>query len=195
VFHHGDGGDDPHWQARLDGDPANGPQLAAAPGEHQLTVTYGDALVWAAWVHVSAGATVRVTLPEPAACAREDLARARVTDDGVGAAGVLCPDWVLAQEAPLGSGELSLASCAKDHCGALFRWKVGHMGPVLPPARAGVSHWPVWATVAILGASAVAIGGATLAATGVFRPTHDEPIFTTAPLHTSSAPVQLRFGQ
>jgi hypothetical protein len=180
---------------RLDGVVVPGPLLIGTRGEHQLTVTRGDALVWAAWVELGDGGTVHVALPEPAACAREDLERAHVTDREVVAEGVTCPDWVFARQLPLADEGLSLATCAKNHCGGFFRWKVGAMGPVLPPARAGVSHWPVWATVVVVSASAVAVGAATLAATGVFRPTRDEPVFTTAPLHTSSLPVQLRFGQ
>jgi hypothetical protein len=180
---------------RLDGVVVQGSTLVAPGGQHQLTVSYDGALVWAGWVTLDDGKVVRVTLPEPSACAGQDLARARLVNGTVVATGVLCGEWVFAEEAPSATGELFLASCEEGQCGAPFRWRVGAFGPVLPPSRRGVEHWPVWATWVIIGASAAAIGGATLAATGVFRPTHDEPVLTTGGLHTSAATIPLRIGE
>jgi hypothetical protein len=180
---------------RLDGVVVAGSSLTASPGEHQLTVTSDGATVWAGWVTVEAGSVVRVATPQPGACTSEDLSRAHRVDGAVVATSVLCGTWVFARELPESPGELSLATCEGDHCGAPFRWKVGAPGPVLPPSHASMTHWPVWATWAVLGASAVAIGAGTLAAAGVFRPTHDEPMFSTGKLRMSSTPIRLPLGE
>jgi len=184
-----------HAVVRLDGVLVPGATLATVAGEHQLTVTYEGALVRAAWVTVEAGKTLRITPPEPAACSPHDLGRARLVDGRVVATGIRCRAWVFARESATSRGELSLATCEGAACGTPFIWSVGPMGPVLPEARRATMRWPAWATWTLVGAGAAAVAGATLAATGVLRPTHAEPVFTTGGLHTSSLPILVRFGE
>jgi hypothetical protein len=177
--------------------PRDGATLAAAPGEHQLTATRArdGALVWAAWVAVADGAMLRVALPQAAACSHEDLRESRTREGAVVATGVLCSDWVFVEESVTTPGDLSLATCSGATCGPLVRWHVGPIGPVLADEHRHHGEWPAWATWTIVAASAAVITGATLAASGVFRPTHDEPVFTTGGLHvSSSSALRLRFG-
>jgi hypothetical protein len=171
----------------LDGHAVVGGALMGDEGDHRLVVREDGAIVTTAWVSLSDGATIRAPLPEETPCSRGDFARVRV-DPGHGAvlaAGVQCDDWVFAREEPGGAPvTLTLTTCSGDSCGPLLTWRVGEEQPVLPEARR--SHpWPAWATWTIVGASAVAVAAATLAASGVFRPTHDEPVFTTGGLHVA----------
>lgn len=175
----------------LDGVLVKGAAVATFEGDHQLTVTRDGAVVAAAWVAVGRDATLHVPVPRPVPCSAEDLAGARVSDGAVTAPDVTCGAWVLARETGDSPGELGVATCGGSLCGPLLRWKVGPLGPVVPESRLHAGHWPAWATWTIAGASVLAVTGVALAASGAFRPTHDEPAFVTGGLHVAAAPVRL----
>ena len=169
----------------LDGVPSS-TRLSATAGEHQVRVVYDGALVWAGWVALGQGSVARVSLPRTTPCSRADLGRSRFQGELAIASGVTCGDWVLAREDTTLRDELALAVCSGDACGPVLRWHVGPQSPIVPDWRERGKPWPAWATWALVGASVVVVTGATLAATGVFRPTHDEPSFTTGGVHVAS---------
>lgn len=185
---------DGEGEARLDGVPVKEGALHTAEGDHQLTVTRDGRLVWAAWVTLGEGTLVRVAVPGAPACSREDLASAHVIEGHLASDKVRCPSWVLAEPIRSASGALgglALTMCEADHCGTSVRWSVGWVeGHPHGPDKTA-RHWPVWATWVLAGAGVAAATGVTLAAAGVFRPVHDEPVFTTGGLHTTSLPIHL----
>jgi hypothetical protein len=177
-------------KARVTVDGVSTTTLASATGDHQVRVTIEGALVWAGWVRVAAGHDrAVVTLPRAAPCSQEDLSRAglRATPS---ASGVACGDWVHVDDDASDAG-LGIARCSGDACGPVVRWKVGPPGPVVPESRGHETRWPVWGTAAIVTAGVVVVAVATLAATGVFRPTHDQAVFTTGGLHVAATPLDL----
>jgi hypothetical protein len=163
--------DDGESKASLDGHGVAPGPLRRGAGEHQLTLTRRGALIWAGWIGVAPGASVRVAPPEPPPCSTEDVSR--VVLDGAGgtgvrAEGVRCEHWVVAE--PLISGALLVASCTMDRCGALLEWGVGGAGPEVPDAVVrGSSHWPAWATWTLVGVGAAAIAGVTLGVDAAFH--------------------------
>jgi hypothetical protein len=181
--------------AQVDGVRADGGTLAAPPGEHQVVVSRDGAPVWAAWVTFGRDVEVLVAPPGPAPCSRADVTRARVGErvkGGVDAAGVRCDSWVAAKEAD-DRGTILLATCAGDVCGPVVSFRVGPPGPAVPSGRGAAAAWPTWATWAVVGGGLVAAAGVTLAATGTFRSTQAQPVFTTGGLHPASFPPGLRF--
>jgi hypothetical protein len=176
---------------RLDGVLVDARGARAAPGEHQVTVSRrrDGELAWAGWVTVEHGTPARVVLPHASPCSAEDVGSARVADGVVEATSVACPDWVFVRERLDGpAGDLTIATCAGAACGTLLDWRVAAVGPLLPERRTHGKGWPTWATWTLVGAGAAAVTVGSLAAAGVFRPTHDEPVFTTGGLHVSSLP-------
>ncbi len=192
-------------EVRVDGVAGTTHRLAnTAATEHQVTVTRlrDGVLLWAGWVTLDRDGHVRIALPPAVECSADDLRAARLATLEVSAPGVRCPDWIFVEEdarAPARRDRgaevtLEIAWCSGDRCGPPLEWRVGPPGPVLPDRRAQ-GAWPAWATWTIVGASAAAVTVATLAATGVFRPTHDEPLFTTGGLHISATTFRLRTGE
>ena len=180
----------------------NGWTLVGQEGEHQLRVLRRGALVWAGWVMLGSHSEVTtVTLPRPAECSADDLAQAHVARDrgpvaAVTGVGVACGDWAIVEDVSSADGapaELAIARCNHDVCGPRLHWKVGVLGPVVPYSHEHGGRWPAWAKWTIVAGSAAVITAATLAAAGVFRPTHDEPVFTTGGLHVAATPLQIRF--
>jgi hypothetical protein len=160
----------------LDGLPSSA-SLHAPPGQHQVLVRRSGALVWAGWITLGGAKVAAVSLPEPASCSRQDLAKARVDETRVRATGVRCSGWISVED--VGAGALLVATCAADACGPRLAWSVGAFGPVVPDRTAGAHHVPLWVPWTVAAAGVVAVTAITLAATGAFRATHDEPIWTT----------------
>jgi hypothetical protein len=163
--------DDGKSEARLDGRVVAPGLLRCGAGEHQLAVTRRGAVVWAGWIGVVEGASVRVAPPEPPLCSAEDLSRValdgavskRVRADGVG-----CERWVVAES--LASGSLLVAPCNRDHCGALLEWSIDKVGVDVPgEGTRGASHWPAWATWTLIGVGAAAIAGVALGVDAAFH--------------------------
>jgi len=189
-------------EAWLDGaSVARGP-LHVRPGEHQLVVTAGSSghgpVVWSEWVTFAAGTTLRLAVPEAAACSTEDLSRARVASGVVVATGIHCPAWAAATVATAGTGltlggaTVLVATCEGDHCGPLVSWSVG--APRGDDRRAEASHqhgWPAWATWTLVGVGvAAAAVGVTLGATGAFRSSPPGPTFVNGGLSVNVTPLR-----
>jgi hypothetical protein len=160
----------------LDGLPSS-PSLHAPAGQHQILVRRSGALVWAGWVSVGGTRAATLSLPEPPSCSRQDLGKARVEGARVRATGVRCGAWVSVED--VGVAGLLVATCGADSCGPRLAWTVGSFGPIVPDRSASAHHVPRWVPWAAAAAGVVAVTAITLAATGAFRPTHDEPIWTT----------------
>jgi len=174
----------------LDGIPTS-TRLSAPPGDHQVRVAYDGTLVWAGWVPLGQGPLARVSLPRATPCSRADLGRSRFQGERAIANDVTCGEWVLVAEDKTVPDELALAVCSGEACGPVLRWHVGPLSPIVPDWRARAQPWPPWATWAVVGASVLVVTGATLAATGVFRPTHDEASFTTGGVHVAAGVGEL----
>jgi hypothetical protein len=127
-------------------------------------------VIWAEWVSFASGATVKVALPHPVPCSREELGHVVLKEGGVlVASGVHCADWVAAVPVPRGTHPTVLvATCHREQCGALLEWSVGGAGAP-PVAVDHPTHWPSWATWTLVGAGVVGATAATLVAAGVFR--------------------------
>ncbi len=147
--------------ARFDGVPVRPGPLRASAGDHQLTVTRKGRLVWAGWVGVTEGATIRLPLPEPLRCSAEELSRVHVEGRTVRSDAIQCDRWVVAEPGKK-EGSVLLATCVMDRCGALLEWSIGGAGPVVGEDGGRRSHWPAWATWTLIGVGAAAIGGVTV---------------------------------
>lgn len=148
---------------------ASGGRLDTVSGEHHARVVRRERVIWAGWVTVGAGAR-ELTLPlAPApACSLDDLAGTRIRAGRVAApSGVRCEHWAVAREAP--GGGVEVATCHGSSCGPLLGWKrrygAVYEGPPQPPPGPG---FPVWATYALVGAGAVALGSVALWQSGAF---------------------------
>ena len=173
-------------EARIDGQEVAPGPLRALAGEHQLTVAREKHLVWAGWVGVTDGATLRVALPAPSPCSTEDLSRVRVDARGVQADGVRCERWIVAQPG-MRDGVVYVATCRVDRCGTLLEWSVGEREPRVADARPYPGfHWPKWATCTLVGVGAAAIAGTTLALTGVFPDKGTNDAFSFGGVHEMS---------
>jgi hypothetical protein len=153
---------------RLDGLPVGSGPLHATAGDHQITVTRKGRLVWAGWISVSDGETVRLALPESARCSAEELSRVRLEGGVVRAEGVGCDRWVAAEPGTK-EGTVLVATCVMDRCGALLEWSVGGAGPVVPDGTEHRRRWPAWATWTLVGVGAAAIAGVTLGIDAAFQ--------------------------
>jgi hypothetical protein len=143
------------------------------PGEHHARVLRRGRAVWAGWLKLSAQKPVRVPVPPPAACGKDDLGAPRVAGDRVQVGqGVLCPRWIVAQ--PRAGGGVEVATCSGSWCGPLQPWSRRseelYSGPPQGP-RQDEGGLPAWAGWLIAGASAAAVTGVVLWRAGVF----DEP--------------------
>jgi hypothetical protein len=170
LFLDGDG------EMRLDGRPVAAGALRGSPGEHQLTVTRGGALVWAGWIGVADGTVARVAPPEPPPCSVEDFTGVSAVGTSVHATRVRCDLWVAAKTEGA-RGELFVSLCKMDRCGALLEWKVVGAGPA-GLNGAGASTWPRWATWTLVGVGAAAIAGATVGIDVAFHGGASPPPFT-----------------
>jgi hypothetical protein len=162
--------------AFIDGRPTTSGALHLVAGEHQLVVRRRGDIVWAGWVAIAAGATVRVAVPGPEPCSTEDLAHATAFDGGFDGAGVRCASWVAAGPGSQ-PGRFVLAVCERDSCGTRLEWRSGP-DPSLsdgPSTDARGHPFPTWAkwTLVGVGAAAAAIA-ATIAVTDAFHP-HASP--------------------
>lgn len=153
-----------YWNAK-----ASRPPLRIAAGEHHARVVRGGRVVWAGFLNV-AGDAKRIVLPVPSAppCSTDDIGGARIARGKViPPKGALCPAWAVAT--PAASGGVLVATCRGGNCGALLPWKASHgavyQGPPQPAAERGL---PGWATAAIVGATAVVVGGVIAWRAGVF---------------------------
>jgi hypothetical protein len=170
-------------EARIDGVRVAPGPLHGTVGEHQLTVTRERGLVWAGWVTVADGATVRVALPSPPACSSEELSRVVLDGGSVRANGVRCERWIVAEPGAR-DGVVDVATCMFDRCGTLLQWSNGGTGTWVPDARPDSRfHWPAWASWTLVGLGAAAITGTTLALTGVFHEAAPNTPFVTGQVH------------
>jgi hypothetical protein len=170
-------------EARIDGVRVAPGPLHGTVGEHQLTVTRERGLVWAGWVTVADGATVRVALPSPPACSSEELSRVVLDGGSVRANGVRCERWIVAEPGAR-DGVVDVATCMFDRCGTLLQWSIGGTGTWVPDARPDSRfHWPAWASWTLVGLGAAAITGTTLALTGVFHEAAPNTPFVTGQVH------------
>jgi hypothetical protein len=158
---------------RLDGLPAAAGTLHATAGDHQVTVTRSGRLVWADWIAVTDGATVRVALPETPRCSAEELSKVRHEGGALHADGIACDRWVVA-EPWTPEGTILVATCVMDRCGALLEWRVGGAGPVIPEDGGHRSRWPAWATWTLIGVGAAAIAGVTIGIDEAFHTSQPE---------------------
>jgi hypothetical protein len=155
--------------ARLDGLPVGAGPLRATAGDHQVTVTRKEHVIWAGWVSVSEGGTVRVALPESPRCSVDELSRVRHEGSVLRADGVECDRWVVA-EPWTKEGTVLVATCVMDRCSALLEWSIGGAGPVVPDDSAHRrAHWPKWATWTLIGVGAAAIAGVTIGIDEAFQ--------------------------
>jgi hypothetical protein len=161
---------------RLDGLPVASGPLHATAGDHQVTVTRRGRLVWADWVSVTEGATVRVALPEAPGCSAEELSRVRLEGGVVHADGVACERWVVAEPGPK-DGAVLVSACAMDRCGALLEWRVGGVGLMIPGDEEHRRRWPAWLTWTLVGVGAAAVAGVTIGIDEAFQPHAPEAAF------------------
>jgi hypothetical protein len=158
-----------HDRVYIDGRVASrSPTLV--PGEHHARVLRRGRAVWAGWLKLSAEQPVRVPVPPPVACGKDDLGTPRITGDRVKVGkGVLCSRWIVAR--PRVGGGIEVASCSGSWCGALMPWTRRsselYSGPPQGP-RKDEGGLPTWAGWLIAGASAAAVTGVALWQTGAF---------------------------
>jgi hypothetical protein len=146
------------------------PRLDTPAGEHHVRVVRRGHVVFADWIAVEPKATsIRLGVPRPRSCSRDDLEGSTITDDRARAAdGVRCANWALAR--PAAQGGVEIASCHGSRCGLLFVWhrRLGavYEGPPQPPPEPG---FPAWATYTLIGVGAAAVTGVILWRSGVFE--------------------------
>jgi hypothetical protein len=160
---------DGEGDALLDGVPVKAETLKRGEGDHQLVVLRDGRIIWAEWVSFAGGSNVRVVLPRPPPCSREELRRVTLREGSVRAGGVRCQEWVVATPV-VGSRHpaVLVASCRADRCGPLLEWGVGEAVP-LPTVTGHGQGWPAWATWTLVGAGVLGATAVTLVAAGVFR--------------------------
>jgi hypothetical protein len=149
--------------------------LERAPGEHQLVIRDGASTVFAAWVTVADGATLRIVVPGAPACSSVDLAGARLEDDRI-AASATCGSWIAV--VPASRGAVRVATCTSGACGPLLLWSTQAPAktPLEPRVQEG-SRWPVWATISLGAVGALALTGVAVVAAGAFRAREDQTRF------------------
>jgi hypothetical protein len=148
---------DAHDDLEIDGE-SGGAERRVAAGVHQVRVVRDGELVFAGWAQLGEEPEVTLGVRPLVPCGDEDLSKV-----GASAGSVLvphavsCAHWFVARRRP---GGLELASCQHDACTGFT--------PLAEPARkaAGV---PTWATVALIGAGAVAAGLVAVWASGGFE--------------------------
>jgi hypothetical protein len=133
--------------------------LVTSAGEHHARVLRGERVVWAGWVTVADGATsVAIPAPPVVPCSRDDIGATRIRGDrAYPAADASCERWAVAR--PARDGGVEVATCSAAGCGPLLGWKrrygAVYEGPPQPSPEPG---FPTWASVALVGAGAVAFG-------------------------------------
>jgi hypothetical protein len=167
----------PEEQVWLDGERAEGATVPTRAGPHALVVTWDGAPVWAAWIDVPPGSiALKVPAPGVAPCSSADVARARLVENTVRAQQVHCPLWVVATKGPE-PGAVRVATCELDQCGPLTNWLVSPAWTVSPPLEHHPRRWPAWATWALVGASAAAVTGVSIVASGALKPAPTQTLF------------------
>jgi len=160
----------PSTELRWDGDPIAPGDRATAPGVHQLVAKENGSVVFAQWIAIAqAGTVVRVALPAPAPCTREDLASATT-----------CANWISVKRADNAARSADptfvVRVCSGGACGpeltvAPFEWKQ------TPNKKRGL---PVWATWTIAGVGiAAALGAAAWVITYFALPAIQQTRWTT----------------
>ena len=161
----------------LDGAPIAPGAHQTRPGLHQLVARAHDVPVFAEWITVAPGATIRVALPSAEPCSAADLA------SGAPA----CPSWVTARAGEGGAFVVRVCS-AGSGCGPDL--VVAPLpGPGLRPdgSRPQDHHvivrhgLPTWATI-LLASGGVILGGIAAGAIGwAALPTTTQVVFKTNP--------------
>lgn len=180
-----DWSDDAAVKITVDGTPiTRGPKQIAA-GEHAVVVERDDAIVWADWVSIAAGSTVRLPNFAAPACSRPDFALAKSVKSGIDASGVRCAHWVAAIPA---AGGVRAAICEGGECGPLVLWQLhsGALVPITPPPKPDKKSG-VWIGVVAVGVVVVvAVTSLALAASGAFDAAPHETKFVGGGLKTTS---------
>jgi hypothetical protein len=131
---------------RMDGEPVASGDRETRGGLHQLVARVGGNVVFAQWLAVARGTSVRVVLPSPAPCSQADLA-----------GHTHCPSWVSVRQASKSPEAYVVRTCSEGACGAeLVVATLPHDDrDTTRRKRAGFPPWAAWT----LGATgAVALG-------------------------------------
>ena len=170
------------FEVRLDGVSLLTESVTRTEGEHALVVAHDGATRFAAWVSLTAGATIRVRVPSPSPCSVPDLARAREQAEGAGvhAEGVRCARWI-AVAAGARPGGLRVATCERSSCGSLVDWRLEPALPGFltqpPEAEAPRKKLPTWASLALFGAGIVVTGTIAIVVADAVRKPEQETRF------------------
>jgi hypothetical protein len=164
-------GPEPKDVVYWNGLPASAP-LHLLPGKHHARVIRRGRAVWAGWVQVAPDDhELTLAVPPSVPCSLDDLSGTSLRADQVKPpSSVRCSEWAVAR--PATGGGVEVATCRGPSCGPLVVWKrrygAIYEGPPQPPPEPG---FPAWASYALAGVGAAALGGFVLWQAGAF----DEP--------------------
>ena len=178
-------------QLWLDGEPVPGRVISTGAGVHALVATWDGAPIWAAWVETPPGtSSVRVDAPAAPRCSVDDVGRARVTSETVGASSgdridarhVGCGAWVAAI-ADTEPGSVRVATCETDRCGPALAWRAPRLSMPWtwsPPVERGNDGKRLpWAAWSLVGVGVAIATGVVIVASGVLQPAPTETRFVS----------------
>jgi len=163
----------------VDGAVVRAQPVTTRVGTHAVVVLWERAPVWAEWVDVPAGSSaVHIAAPEPPPCSSSDVARARLSKEGLDVASVRCRRWAAALAGSRG-GSVLVAVCEENRCGPLLEWTIAptFLAP-LPPER-DRGGWPAWASWALVGTGAAIAAGVAIGVSGALQPAPTETRFVS----------------
>jgi hypothetical protein len=155
-------GDTVEWDGRVESLP-----LSAPAGVHQARVLRRGRLVWAKWLEISPpSAEVRVSVPRPRSCSRDDLGEVRIVRDRLLTGAPTCERWAVAR--PGRAGGIEIAACRRSACEPLRAWPAPS-----PVAPVNESAPPRWTLYGLVGLGVVTTTAILLWRTGAFDQTND----------------------
>lgn len=164
----------PRDTLEIDGE-SGGADRRVAAGVHQVRVLRDGELVFAGWERLGVVPEVKLGVRPLVPCSSEDLSHVGSTAGAVSVPHpVACAHWFVARPR---RGGLELASCQHDACSGFTP-----LVDAAPPPR----EFPTWATVALIGAGAVAAGLVSIWAAGGFEREHapaPKTVFVYGGLH------------